>query len=337
MAKLFFSYCHANEALRNRLEIHLALLKHQGLIETWHDRRILAGDNIDEAIDTNLESADVILLLVSADFIASRYCYSIEMNRALERHHQRTARVIPIIVDHCDWHSAPFGKLNAVPNDGKAITSWPNPEQALAEIAREVRKVIEAAAPTVAPAVAAPLRPSLAQFASQPALPQHSELAAVSASGAQVCEAPRSSNLRLKKQFTDFDRDKFLHDSFEYMVKFFDTSLTELASRNDGIQVRFQRIDAVSFAALIYRGGKVAAECSVRVGGLGGRSSMLSFSYNANASPGSSNEMLTVEVDTQSIYFKPMGMQLRGMGQNAQLSEQGASEHFWSLFIERLQ
>jgi hypothetical protein len=71
MAKLFFSYCHVDEALRDRLEVHLSLMRNQGLISTWHDRGIVAGSNIDEAIDANLESADVILLLVSADFLDS--------------------------------------------------------------------------------------------------------------------------------------------------------------------------------------------------------------------------------------------------------------------------
>jgi hypothetical protein len=81
----------------------------------------------------------------------------------------------------------------------------------------------------------------------------------------QVPAAPRSSNLRLKKEFTDFDRDKFLHDAFDYIAKFFDASLAELAARNECIQVRFQRPDARSFAAVIYRAGKTMTKCSVRI------------------------------------------------------------------------
>ncbi|MFY0578287.1 toll/interleukin-1 receptor domain-containing protein [Cystobacter fuscus] len=72
----FFSYSHVDEALRNKLEAHLAMLKRQGLIEPWHDRRILAGSEFDASISTHLEEADVIMLLVSADFLASEYCYS---------------------------------------------------------------------------------------------------------------------------------------------------------------------------------------------------------------------------------------------------------------------
>lgn len=332
MAKLFFSYCHLDEALRDRLEVHLSLLKQQGLIETWHDRRILAGDNIDAAIDANLESADVILLLVSADFIASKYCYSIEMKRALERHQDGSARVIPVILDDCDWHPAPFGNLNAVPKDGKAVTTWPNQAQAWADAARQIRKAVEKIDYTAAPRAA--LAP--AAGAAEPLALGHGDCFGSVAPQSQQAIA-RSSNLRLKKVFTDFDCDKFLRDSFEYMAKFFDMSLGELAARNERIQVRFQRLDAQSFSALVYRDGKSVAECSVRIGGFGNRSGMLSFSYNANAPAGTSNEMLHVESDDQSQFFKALGMQFRGGAEQAQLSHQGASEHFWGLFIDRLQ
>ncbi|SEO63885.1 TIR domain-containing protein [Duganella sp. CF517] len=337
MAKLFFSYCHADEALRDRLEIHLSLLKNQSLISTWHDRGIVAGSNVDAAIDENLESADVILLLVSADFIASRYCYSIEMKRALERHADGTAHVIPVILEPCDWHTAPFGKLLAVPKDGKAVTTWANQAEAWTDVARQIRKVIEdlerARAETHSTGGGTPMGWGMPQPVASPSQP-----AFASASSVQPgYERARSSNLRLKKEFTDYDRDKFLHEAFDYMAKFFDASLDELAARNQGIKVRFQRLDAQRFSAVAYREGKSVAECSVRVGGLGGRSPALSFSYDANASANTSNEFLSVESDTQSMYFKAMGMQFRGGQQNSGLSEQGASEYFWGLFIDRLQ
>lgn len=337
MAKLFFSYCHADEALRDRLEVHLSLLRNQGLISTWHDRGIVAGSNIDDAIDANLETANIILLLVSADFLASRYCYSIEMKRALERQAEGTARVIPVILEPCDWHSAPFGNLLAVPKDGKAVTTWPNQAEAWTDVARQIRKTIEEVAR------AQPRAQSSTgglEFGSGMALPSGNlgHLTAVDAGSTHRSEErPRSSNLRLKKEYTDYDRDKFLHDSFEYMSKFFDASLDELAARNQGIQVRFQRLDAQRFSAVAYREGKSVAECSVRVGGLGGRSPSLSFSYDANASANTSNEFMSVESDTQCMFFTPMGMQSRGGQQNSGLSEQGAAEYFWGLFIDRLQ
>ncbi|WP_323143586.1 toll/interleukin-1 receptor domain-containing protein [Massilia phyllosphaerae] len=338
MAKLFFSYCHADEKLRDRLEVHLSLMKNQGLIETWHDRGITAGSSVDGTIDENLESADVILLLVSADFLASRYCFSIEMKRALERHVEGTARVIPVILEPCDWHTAPFAGLLAVPKDGKAVTIWANQAEAWTDVTRQIRKAVEEMA-RVAPKTASPLVAGLGAIGGvvQPASSVNQPWISNAGLGQPAQDRPRSSNLRLKKEFTDLDRDKFLHESFDYMAKFFDASLEELAARNQGIQVRFQRLDAQRFSAIAYRDGKSVAECSVRVGGLGGRSPSLSFSFSANAPEGSSNEIAMIESDTQSMYFKSIGMQSFHGKRESQLSEQGISEYFWSLFIEPLQ
>ena len=127
MATLFFSYSHADEALRDQLEKQLALLKRQGVIETWHDRRIGAGIEFAQEIDEHVDSDDIILLLVSPDFLDSDYCYDREMARALERHEAKDAVVIPVILRPCEWQHAPFGKLNATPPDGRPVTKFATP------------------------------------------------------------------------------------------------------------------------------------------------------------------------------------------------------------------
>ena len=124
---LFYWYSHKDEALRKKLETHLSLLQDQGVISGWHDRRIEAGTEWDGAISKNLEEAGIILLLVSADFLASRYCRDVEIKRAMERHEAGTARVIPVILRPVDWHTAPFGKLQALPRDGKPVTDVEEP------------------------------------------------------------------------------------------------------------------------------------------------------------------------------------------------------------------
>src|SRR4051794_35818412 len=98
MALIFFSYSHHDEDLRNELESHLALLKRQGLISAWHDRRIDAGSSVTGEISRHLDAADVVLLLVSARFLASDYCFDREMTRALERHAQGKCVVVPVIL-----------------------------------------------------------------------------------------------------------------------------------------------------------------------------------------------------------------------------------------------
>ena len=128
--EVFFSYAHEDEALRDELEKHLAILKWQGVITGWHDRKIGAGREWEGEISTHLNTARVILLLISPDFLASDYCYDVEMKRAMQRHDAREARVIPVILRPVDWKGAPFGKLQALPTDAKSVTTWTNQDEA---------------------------------------------------------------------------------------------------------------------------------------------------------------------------------------------------------------
>jgi nucleoside phosphorylase len=141
--KVFFSYSHKDEALRDQLATHLSALKRQGNIQEWHDRAIEAGSEWAGEIDHNLESAHIILLLVSADFINSDYCMDKELSRAMERHKAGEARVIPIILRPVDWDGLSFSRLQALPTDGKPITSWPNQDEAFLNVAKGIRSVIE--------------------------------------------------------------------------------------------------------------------------------------------------------------------------------------------------
>ncbi len=141
--EVFYSYAHEDEALRNEFEKHLSLLRRQGLIADWHDRHILPGNDWSQAIDEHLERASVILLLISADFLASDYCYGLEMQRALERHQAKEARVIPILLRPVDWNNAPFAHLQALPTGAKPITTWSNQDEAFMNVAAGIRRVIE--------------------------------------------------------------------------------------------------------------------------------------------------------------------------------------------------
>jgi hypothetical protein len=312
MATVFFSYSHEDEELRNRLEKHLAMLRHEGLVQTWHDRRLPAGSNIDEGISESLESADIILLLVSADFLASAYCYSREMKRAMERHEAGQAVVVPVIVKPCDWHRAPFGKLLAVPRDGKAVTLWANHEEAFADVAAHVRKLVENM--HAAPAAPTSVKPSGAPAAAPRA-------------------TPRSSNLRVKKEFTERDHDAFLHESFEHFAQFFEGSLAELEQRNSSIQTTYRRVDANCFTAAVYKDGKKVSECAIRLNDFFGNA--ISFSNDANPKGNSFNESLNAQADDQSLYFVALGFS-RSSGEK-RMSVDAAAEHLWSMLMERLQ
>lgn len=143
MTKAFISFSHADDALRAEFEKHLSLLRRQGLLDIWTDRRIHAGSDIHTQIEHQLENADIVLLLVSSDFLASDYCFGIEMKRALERHHEGSALVVPLILRPSDWHAAPFGALKAVPMDGKPVVKWPSVDEGFLDAVQTIRKLLQ--------------------------------------------------------------------------------------------------------------------------------------------------------------------------------------------------
>ncbi|HEV2452635.1 MAG TPA: toll/interleukin-1 receptor domain-containing protein [Verrucomicrobiae bacterium] len=141
--KVFVSYCHADEALKNQLLSHLMPLKRMELIEVWHDRKIPAGGEWEQAISANLEQADIILMLISIDFINSQYCYDIELERAIEKHEAGSAVVVPIILRSCMWKHTSFSKLQALPKDGKPVCSFSDKDEAFTEIAGKIKEEAE--------------------------------------------------------------------------------------------------------------------------------------------------------------------------------------------------
>lgn len=141
--RLFYSYSHQDEKLRLRLDEHLAVLKRQGIIAEWHDRKIAPGIEWESKIDEELKSANIILLLVSASFVASDYCYGRELQQALKRHKDGECRVIPVILRPVEWSHTPFAFLQALPRDGKPVTMWSNRESALLDVAKGIRKTVQ--------------------------------------------------------------------------------------------------------------------------------------------------------------------------------------------------
>jgi hypothetical protein len=140
--EIFFSYAHKDEGLRDQLEKHLSVLKRQGVVSGWHDRQIRAGGDWAREVSLHLETARVILLLVSPDFVASDYCYGVEMRRALERHAGGEAVVVPVILRPVDWQGAEFGGLQALPRDAKPVTLWRSRDEAFLSVAEGIRAAV---------------------------------------------------------------------------------------------------------------------------------------------------------------------------------------------------
>ena len=139
--QIFFSYAHEDGALMHEVRKQLVIFERNGLITKSYDRQIPPGDNWSSAIDEWLTRSDVILLFVSPDFIESKYIYEIEMVEALRRHDAGEARVIPIILRPCPWQEAPFSSLQALPEDGKPITQWPDRDAVCLEVAKAIMQI----------------------------------------------------------------------------------------------------------------------------------------------------------------------------------------------------
>ena len=143
MIRIFFSYSHEDEELMNEVRRQLIVYEREGYIFKWFDRDIQAGEEWKKSIDQRLKEADIILLFMSPRFIESKYCYEVEGNEALEQHNSKQSVVIPIILRPCAWDDSPFGKLQALPKDGKPVTQWSNIDEATLNIARGIKLVVD--------------------------------------------------------------------------------------------------------------------------------------------------------------------------------------------------
>jgi len=317
MASLFFSYSHTDEQLRDELEKHLSMLRRQGVIQSWHDRRIVPGEHLDHSIDRHLEAADIILLLVSADFLASDYCYDVEVRRAMKRHNSGQARVIPVILRPCDWRAAPFSRLLALPRDGKPVTSWQNQDEAFLSIADGIRRA----------AMAGP------ESATGPS-PDEAHPTLTTRTGS---DRTRPDRFRIPRVFSDLDRDDFLEQAFNSIAGSFENFLALLERENPGVQTRFRRLDANRFTAVAYRNGRPVSRCTIWLGTRTTLMRGIGYVENDSGEINALNESLSVEAGDHSLYLKPMGMAFVGRANMPEkLTAEAAADFLWELFLRRL-
>ncbi len=140
--QVFFSYSHKDEKFKDMLVKHLSTLKRQGVISGWHDRMIVPGSEWDREIDASLSSAEIILLMVSPDFLASDYCWGVEVQKAMQRHGAGEACVIPVVLRWADWSGEPFAKFQALPKNAKPIASWRDRDEAFYDVVQGMKMTI---------------------------------------------------------------------------------------------------------------------------------------------------------------------------------------------------
>lgn len=142
--ELFYSYSHKDERLRKKLENHLIVLEKMGVITNWHFRKITAGKEWEGEINSHLNSAHIILLLISPNYLTSKYCNDIEVKKAIERHESGEARVIPIILnDVKNWEATPFAKFQALPENAKSVMKWRSRDDAFKNIAEGIAQAVK--------------------------------------------------------------------------------------------------------------------------------------------------------------------------------------------------
>jgi len=142
-AYIFISYAHEDEDLKKELDKYLKVLKRSSKVQVWQDRQLMAGQEWNETIMSELSKANIILLLVSVDFNASDFIWEKELASAMQRHEAGTAHVVPIIMRKCDWHSMPYAKLQALPRNATPVTEYPNRDAAFTEVAVGIERLVD--------------------------------------------------------------------------------------------------------------------------------------------------------------------------------------------------
>jgi hypothetical protein len=138
---VFVSYSHVDEHLYKEFDSHISILRRQNVLGSWHDRRLVPGDDWHDQLNIHLHDADIVLLLVSASFLSSDYCFEVEMKAALARHDAGAACVVPVIVRACAWKDSPLGRIQAMPKDGRPVMQYPDRDEAWTDVVNGLKIV----------------------------------------------------------------------------------------------------------------------------------------------------------------------------------------------------
>ena len=324
MMKGFVAYSKADSQFVGQLMVHLKGLEFEGIIETWHDRQLMPGEEWDTKIRAELEAADVIIFCVSADLLATDYIQNIEMPKAIARHDRNEAAVIPVIFRSCLWQGHALGKLQGIPakggtvqdyiRDGNPDDIWTEVTSAVHDAVRSRRQVLNQKCP-----------PSTGRK-SVPEARKHS----IGAKPVILSEA---------RQASDLERDDFTRSTFATIADYFEASLENLKKANPGCETRLSKPSEDAFEASVYADGKRRVHCGIFIQnsmGFGG----IGYSNNGVGDRNSYNENL-------SLASGNLGNQLRWRAlmnvmphdteiDTGKMGSQEAAAYLWSFFTQHL-
>ena len=290
-ATAFISYAHADAKAVDRLHKHLAML---------------SGDRVDGAISEHLAQSGLLTALVSPDYLASRYCYDKEFQRALDLAAAGQLPIVPVILEPCDWLSSPLKDFLALPKDGAPISSWTNQNNAYLDVVTGLRRLLTKPEEAGAPMPGSPVGPT--------------------------------RRPRIKQDFDAIQRAEFADKAFAVIQDYFRASCIEL-ERIDDLRARFEVMDSTAFTcSVVNRARTKGGEAHITVRNGKGRSfgfgSDITYVDQRYAEANTSNGSIRVEHDDYQLYLTLDALGTSGR-EKARLTPEQAAERLWALFVGR--
>jgi hypothetical protein len=307
VAVAFLSYSHTDEKVLERLHKHLAVLKREGTLSTWSDHAILAGDRLDGVISAQLEQSQIFVALVSPDYLASQYCYDKEFARALELAATGQMRIVPVILEPCDWLSSPFKDFAALPKDGQPISSFTNPNNAYLNVVTGLRRIIESPGG--------------------------------GASVDEIALAGHGRRPRVKQDFDSIQRAEYADRAFATIRDYFRASCAELAQIGDDLRAKYEEIDATAFTcSVVNRAKRQGGEAHITVHNRKGRNAGfgdISYVNQAHADRNTSNGWIRVANDDYQLFLSMNNLGISSGRDRDRTTPEQAAETLWDEFVRQ--
>lgn len=303
--KAFISYSHKDIDYLEKLKVHLAQIRRDGLITEWTDKEITVGANLDNSISSALSASQLFILLVSPEYIASQYCYEKEFETALKLQDEGIITIIPIIVEPCEWKSTPLGAIKSLPYDGKPVSEWTNANNAFVQVIQEIRKLINQ-------------QPTDNDFPISDSI--------------QPIAAKRT--YRAEKKFTEVDKLDFKEKSFEAIKSYFKLAIAEF-NNLENLQARFLTEEKTVFSCLISNKGNLK-DAYITIGLSNGEhfgSGDLNYNFTQSMAQNSINlnNLFSIRHDDYNLYWETRNS--FQSSNNEQLTDKQIAEKIWDEFI----
>jgi hypothetical protein len=305
----FISYSHADEKALERLHKHLVMLTRDGSLKAWTDNEILAGDKFSSQIQENLNNSSLFLALLSPDYLASDYCYEKEFQHALKMAEAGRSRIVPIILEPCDWLASPFSEFMALPKDGAAISGWINQNNVFLNVVTGLRRILAN---------------------NDISRPNETDVG-----DAKIIPARR---VRVKQDFDVIQKAEFSDKTHEVIRKYFEGSCAELSDAGDNSRAKFEAMSSIAFTCtVVNRSKRSGGEAHITVQNSKQKRSFfgdINYVYERHADTNTSNGSIYVEADDYNLYLTMNYLHSFGQKEAKHFPEQ-AAEILWNDFVKQ--